>query len=171
MIVRRALTAQGGKMKRKFKFAGFTLLELIIVIIILGVLAILGFTQYGRMVERSRGAEAKSILGDLRKLAYAFYLENGYSLTGPPVITPGNLNLAVGGNPNAIPMDCVQTSHYFGYTFVPDNANQITFTATRCGAGTGKNPGIPPGAIAAQTLTLQSVLNTGVDTWGGTGGY
>ncbi len=55
----------------------FTLLELVVVIVILGVLATLGFTQYGRMVEKSRGAEARMIIGDMRKLAYSYWLANG----------------------------------------------------------------------------------------------
>ena len=81
-------------MKRSFKFRSFTLLELIIVIIIIGILAVLGFTQYGRMVERSRGAEAKAILGDIRKLAYAYRMEHG-NLGGliTPGITPADVNL------------------------------------------------------------------------------
>jgi prepilin-type N-terminal cleavage/methylation domain-containing protein len=39
---------------------GFTLLELIVVIVIIGVLATLGLTQYASMVERGRSAEAKA---------------------------------------------------------------------------------------------------------------
>lgn len=45
---------------------GFTLLELIIVIIIIGILATLGFSQYTRLVERGRTAEPRSILGQIR---------------------------------------------------------------------------------------------------------
>lgn len=47
---------------------GFTLLELIIVIIIIGILATLGLTQYARMVERGRGAEARQLLGNILDL-------------------------------------------------------------------------------------------------------
>jgi len=45
---------------------GFTLLELLIVIIIVGVLATLALPNFLRGVERARWAEAKSILGALR---------------------------------------------------------------------------------------------------------
>ncbi len=90
----------------------FTLLELVVVIIILGVLATLGFTQYGRMVERARGAEARMILGDMRKLAFAYRLANG-TLTG---ITNADLN--VGTDVDQIPGtgygNC-RSSHYFIY--------------------------------------------------------
>jgi len=42
---------------------GFTLVELIIVIIIVGVLAAVGISQYSLTVEKSRLAEAKIHLG------------------------------------------------------------------------------------------------------------
>jgi len=45
---------------------GFTLLELLIVIIIVGVLATLALPNFLRGVERARWAEAKNILGALR---------------------------------------------------------------------------------------------------------
>ena len=45
---------------------GFTLLELIIVIIILGILATIGVSQYQGTIEKGREAEARSILGSMR---------------------------------------------------------------------------------------------------------
>ncbi len=45
---------------------GFTLLELIVVVVIIGVLATLGFTQYSRAVEKGRSSEARMILGTIR---------------------------------------------------------------------------------------------------------
>jgi prepilin-type N-terminal cleavage/methylation domain-containing protein len=51
---------------------GFTLLELIIVIIILGVLATLGFVQYSQVIEKSRKSEARMNLGTLRQLQLGY---------------------------------------------------------------------------------------------------
>jgi type IV pilus assembly protein PilE len=139
---------------------GFTLLELIVVIIILGVLAILGFTQYARMIEKSRGAEAKAILGDIRKLAAGYYLEFGNAAS----FASGASTAHLGTNADQIPSGC-RVSHWFSYS-VGSAATNVTGIATRCTAS-----GKPPQAATAGTVMLTSVLSNGVDTWGGDGGY
>ncbi len=59
---------------------GFTLLELIVVIIIIGILATLGIIQYNGVIENAKRAEAWVLLGAVRKAQTAYYLENGYYL-------------------------------------------------------------------------------------------
>jgi type IV pilus assembly protein PilA len=54
----------------------FTLIELIVVIIIVGILAAVGISQYSLMVEKARTAEAKIRIGTMCQLAYQYYLEN-----------------------------------------------------------------------------------------------
>jgi prepilin-type N-terminal cleavage/methylation domain-containing protein len=56
---------------------GFTLLELIIVIIILGVLASLAVPQYINAVERGRLGEALSLLGLIRSSQMRYYAQFG----------------------------------------------------------------------------------------------
>lgn len=139
---------------------GFTLLELVIVVIILGVLATLGLTQYGRMIERSRGAEARAILGTVRTYAMAYYMERNGSLTGFDNAL-GN----IGTLGDQIPSAC-RASHYFSYG-VASTATTATITATRCTTTLGKGGvGGPTGS-----LLLTSDMSTGADTWGGTSGY
>jgi len=143
---------------------GFTLLELIIVIIILGVLATLGFTQYGRMVERARGAEARAILGDVRKFAAAYKLEYG-NLTG---MLAANVNIGAPGS-DMIPNGCGQSSHYFSYAIntalTPPYG--VNVTATRC-VGGGK---LPTGTAPAGTLSLWTNTSSGIDNWSSPNGY
>lgn len=58
---------------------GFTLLELLIVIIIIGLLAAIGIVQYGNAVVRAANSEARTTLGEMRKAAMAYYsLNNAY---------------------------------------------------------------------------------------------
>ena len=138
---------------------GFTLLELVVVIIIIGIMATLGVIQYGAVIERARGAEARGILGFIRSQAVGYRLGNNNSLTG---IAAGNLSMGTGND--QIPTAC-RASHFFSYSFTATEPT-ITMTATRCGT-----PGKPPGGVTTNTLTLTSTLDTGVDGWTSAAGY
>lgn len=138
----------------------FTLLELVVVVIIIGVLATLGIQQYGRAIEKSRGAEAKQILGQIRSTAAAYRLENNNSCIGFT-----NTRAGIGAQTDQIPSACRPT-HYFSYAITSANSNQIVATATRCTAG-----GKLPQAQSAYTLILTTNFETGTASWTGTGGY
>ncbi len=140
---------------------GFTLLELIIVVIIIGILATLGLTQYGKVVEKSRGAEAKQIIGAIRSNAAAYYMQNNSSLTG----ATGAL-LGIGTDyPGPAATDC-RATHYFYYNFALSGiAGGFAATARRCQGVAGKQPG---GTVAA-SLVLDTNFSTGSDTWTSTG--
>lgn len=72
--------------RKRSSLTGFTLIELIVVLIVMGILVILGLSQYGPARERTMGKEARANL----KLIYAaekiYRLEMGffypYSATG-----------------------------------------------------------------------------------------
>ena len=130
---------------------GFTLLELIVVIIIIGVLATLGFTQYTKMVEKGRTAEAKSILGQIRSAEVGAQQENGaYS--------------AIGSLPLSLPTSnaTCDSQHYYWYDAA---AASGTGTATRCtsASGAGKNP------VAA--ADVYNITLTAAGVWSGSAGY
>lgn len=127
---------------------GFTLLELVIVIIIIGILATLGFTQFAKVVEKGRTTEARTILGTIRSAQEAYKLEYG-------VYAVALADLPVGA-----PADCSsQETHYFSYSV--DTAGTLA-TATRCTTG-GKSPVGPD----AYTITL----NYATGKFGGSAGY
>jgi len=151
---------------------GFTLLELVVVIVIIGVLATLGIATYTRMIERARGAEAKQVLGAIRTQAAALYIGNNNVIPTPPVGSTFNDMMGVGLLVGQISSTCSAIGsgpqYYFSYSAVRNSPIQWTGTATRCvGAGVGKQPSGP----AAMTLTLVSDFTAGTDVWGGNGGY
>ncbi len=55
---------------------GFTLVELIIVIIVIGILASVGVAQYAGVVRRAKNSEAKSVLGAMRRSQMAYKAEH-----------------------------------------------------------------------------------------------
>lgn len=126
---------------------GFTLLELIVVIIIIGILATLGVTQYTKMLEKGRTAEAKMILGTIRTAQEAYKFERGSYAT------------TITDLPVEAPTTCDST-HYFYY-----GATTTQATATRC--TTGSNGKVPDFAGSAYNVTLSYPAAT----WGGTAGY
>ncbi len=104
------------------KKKGFTLLELIIVIIIVAILATVGLTTYTNQIEASRLAEAKGSIGAMRKLAIEYYLKNGTLVDVNTVISTS----------------CT-SDHYFRYAAWSQAVSSCTLVAVRCTAS-GKAP-------------------------------
>lgn len=63
--------------RRQQKKKGFTIVELLIVVAIIGILAMVGIPMYKRMVQKARKAEAKVALGGLFTTETVFYSEYG----------------------------------------------------------------------------------------------
>ncbi len=64
----------GGKMYHK---KGFTLLELIIVIIVIAILASIALPRFFRVTEKARTAEAKTMLATIRSAQVRYYAQHG----------------------------------------------------------------------------------------------
>jgi type IV pilus assembly protein PilE len=65
-------------LRLKKKSSGFTLLELIIVVIVIGILASIALPRYLQVAEKGRMAEAKSILGALRSAQLRYVAARGH---------------------------------------------------------------------------------------------
>jgi len=140
---------------------GFTLIELIVVIIIVGILAALGISQYTKTVEKARGAEAKMILGQMRTLAYQYRLENG-TING---LIAADVN--VGLQPDQAPESShCRSTHYFQYGVNQANEPFLQLCAWRCSSG-GKSPQ----GLDTNYICRDIYYDTGVETWETNGAY
>ena len=68
---------------------GFTLMELIIVIVVIGILASVGVPRYSKVIRSARVAEADSILGAMRRSTIRYHIE--YDVY--PTVMPGGTNV------------------------------------------------------------------------------
>jgi len=76
-------------LKRRKK--GFTLIEIMTVVVIIGVLSTLALTRYNKLINRNRWSSVLKALIPLRQAAEMYYLENG--------TVPTDLDLLDGTNP------------------------------------------------------------------------
>ncbi|MDD5116684.1 MAG: prepilin-type N-terminal cleavage/methylation domain-containing protein [Candidatus Omnitrophica bacterium] len=133
---------------------GFTLIELIVVIIIVGILAAVGLTQYSLVVEKSRVAEARVRIGAMSKLAYEYYLSNG------TFVGISNDDLGIDGT-------CYPTD-YYRYVWNVATASSVSLYAYRCTAGGGGKPPAGPAYILRWQVNQNgSLLQEGYFNAGG----
>lgn len=104
-------------MKRR----GFTLIELIIVVIILGILAAVGIPQYMRAIERARGAEGYAGLGYIQQGEKVYFATMETYFNEAPLTDAGEKTLDI-----SLP----QTGWTFGIASA-DPLVDFTATATR----------------------------------------
>jgi prepilin-type N-terminal cleavage/methylation domain-containing protein len=109
------------------KTKSFTLVELIIVVIIVGILASLGLTQYNLVVEKARLAEARIRIGVMRQLAYEYHWEKG--------VFSGITNADVGAT------NTCSSTDYFKYRVYYGTETDTWVGAYRCTSG-GKEPNV-----------------------------
>ena len=77
--MKKAFTPLQIRMYRKNRrfVTGFTLVELLIVIIIIGILATIAIPQYNKMVEKAKWSEAVNVLGSIKSTCLVYYAEYG----------------------------------------------------------------------------------------------
>ena len=116
--------------KRMRNRSGFTLLEILIVIVILGVLAGLAIPVYQSTVEKSLKSEALQALGSTRQAAARYYALHNNSYA--------NMTFALLDFDPSAAGNFAGTQH-FTYALSDVAAGTFTVTATRNGVGGNGN--------------------------------
>jgi prepilin-type N-terminal cleavage/methylation domain-containing protein len=132
--------------------SGFTLLEILVVIIIVGVLASVAMPTLFRNVERARSTEAMNTMGIVKRGLDACSMQfNGNYTTCSTFGAAGMSDPSNGqGNPGS----------HFNYAIVSPSATGFTVRATRMALDNGNS---------GDTINL--VLNAGIVTRSGNGAF
>lgn len=118
------------------KHSGFTLIELMVVVVIMSILMAIAVPQYVQYVMRSQMVEASSTLSNLRVQLEQFYQDNRtYDNTAA-----GVLAVATPINTCGVNQPVANTIKYFAYTCALTNAGQ-GYTLTATGVATEKTNG------------------------------
>ena len=114
---------------------GFTLVEVLIVVIIIGILAAIGIPQFAASIEKAKGGEARAGLGHVQTGEKVYFAENEYYTT-----TLSDLDIAL-------------TQKFWAFSISTPTSTTYTVSATRSG-----------GTYSGQTLTMDQA-GTISGTW------
>jgi len=114
---------------------GFTLVEVLIVVIIIGILASIGIPQFAASIEKAKGGEARAGLGHIQTGEKVYFAEKEFYTTNP-----ANLDITL-------------SQKYWVFSITTPSSTTYTATATRSG-----------GTYSGQTLTMDQA-GTVSGTW------
>ena len=120
---------------KKYHYKGFTLVEVLIVVIIIGILASIGIPQFATSIEKAKGGEARAYFGHIQTAEKIYYAEKE---TYTNNLSDLDLNL---------------TQTYWSISITTPTSITFTATATRSG-----------GTYSGQTIIMDERSNMS-GTW------
>ena len=121
--------------------SGFTLLELLVVVVVVGILASVALPQFQRMILRSRTAEGTNMVGALLTAELVYYQDRNSCTTS----TTGDLLVAVPTNGTT----------WFNYAIPAATSASARVTAT------GNGITLNGGSVPATVVVTGTINNTG----------
>ncbi|PIP68095.1 MAG: hypothetical protein CO035_07810 [Candidatus Omnitrophica bacterium CG_4_9_14_0_2_um_filter_42_8] len=115
---------------KKYRSRGFTLVEVLIVVIIIGILASIGTPQFAASIEKAKGGEARAGMGHIQTGEKIYYAEREYYTT------------------NLSDLDINLTQTYWSFVITTPTSNSFIATATRLG-----------GTYSGQTIIMDERSN------------
>lgn len=135
----------------------FTLVELLIVVVIIGIMASLAIPRFTGQTEKARVAEAVNILSAMRRGQEVFFNENGFYL-----------EISITGLP---PVQNVDTSKWSQIGMSPPVSSFWVFGTSSAGTATAARVGTRPNECRAfDRITLTFNPASGADPWGNSSG-
>ena len=134
------------------KQGGFTLLELLIVIVIIGILALLIIPNITSAPKKARDTKRKTDVTTLRKGLEEYFVNNNVYPTLLIDLTTGSAPIV-----KTLPTDPKNTSPYT-YVYTPAGSNS-TYTLTACLENDGDNGDSVIAAVAPCTTKTFQVVN------------
>lgn len=140
------LTKKGWEMNNTLKVAqkGFTLLELMMVVAIIGILASIAVPSYTDYINRARATEATSVLADMRIRMEQYFQDNRTYANGPCAAPAGTTTTFFAFDCNGVAAAALTTSYTLkasgagamaGYTYTVDEANTKSSVTPSGGGG------------------------------------
>lgn len=136
--------------------AGFTLIEVMIVVAIIGILASVGYPAYTDYVRRGQVQEAFGQLSSFRNRMEQYYQDNRNYGTGTTCATDASANTWNG----------FAATPYFTYSCVTNNSNQgYTITATGQNGAAGNDYAINENGNRTTTKFANTTLTPAASCW------
>lgn len=132
------------------KHAGFTLLELMVVVVIVAILAAIGYPSYTDYIRRGKIAEALSTLAETRTKMEQFFLDNRTYLGADGANMPCNAAVLNAGKKQ--------------FNYACSNLGATTYTVTANGVGT---EGMGPFQYTIDAQNVRASTVSGLSGWSG----